>query len=103
PCKANLPKGNTIMEKYADQGVMMIGICSSNGQEKMNEVLKEKGVKFPVAKDPTKESSEAWDVKWWPTYSVVDRKGVVRAVGLRPDFVDDMVEKLLAEQPADAE
>lgn len=102
PCIANLPKGNAIMARFGEQGVIMLGVCSSRGQEKMEQIAKEKGVKFPMAKDATQAGSKAWNVKWWPTYAVVDREGNLRAIGLKPDFIDDMVEKLLAEQPAES-
>jgi len=36
-------------------------------------------------------------VHYYPTYAVVDRKGVVRAVGLQPQNVEAVVKKLLAE------
>ena len=35
---------------------------------------------------------------WWPTYGVVDREGNLRALGLKPAFVEKVVDKLLAEK-----
>jgi hypothetical protein len=35
-----------------------------------------------------------------PTYAIVDRKGIVRIVGLQPGHVESGVKKLLAETPA---
>ncbi|MDQ3439923.1 MAG: hypothetical protein M3478_06185, partial [Planctomycetota bacterium] len=83
---------------YADKGVILIGACGGGGEERMPEVAKEKGIEYPTAK-VTKESTKAWGVQWWPTYVVVDRKGNIRALGIKPDYVDKVVDALLKEQP----
>jgi hypothetical protein len=49
-------------------------------------------------------SAKAYNVGFWPTYVVIDRKGVVRAAGLIPSHVKDVVKALLAESgPAEPE
>jgi thiol-disulfide isomerase/thioredoxin len=101
PCIRAIPHNNEMAEKYKDKGVVILGICGSpKGQEKMEQVAKDKGITYPIAKDHNNVSAPAWNVMWWPTYAVVDRKGIVRAVGLKPDYVDEVVEKLLAEDTA---
>ena len=34
---------------------------------------------------------------YYPTYAIIDRKGIVRAIGLQPQHVETVVQKLLAE------
>ncbi len=103
PCIAAMPKNNKMHEQYADQGVVVLGICGSkNGQDKFDEVLKQQNVVYPSARDASLENAEKWKVMWWPTYAVVDRNGVVRALGLQTGRVEDVVKQLLEEQPADA-
>ncbi|MGN6553613.1 MAG: TlpA family protein disulfide reductase [Verrucomicrobiota bacterium] len=98
PCKAAIPHNNELLKKYKDQGLVIIGVCtSSKGQEKMAEVAKEKGMEYPTARDPDLKSQKAWRVHYYPTYAVVDRKGIVRAVGLQTSKVEGFVTKLLAE------
>ncbi|GAB4190237.1 MAG: hypothetical protein Kow00105_04630 [Phycisphaeraceae bacterium] len=100
PCIASIPHNNEMAEKYADQGVVVIGVCGSrHGQEEMERVARQNHIRYPVAKDHTYKAAEAWHVMWWPTYAVVDRNRIVRAVGLKPSYVDDVVEQLIAEQP----
>jgi hypothetical protein len=36
-------------------------------------------------------------VHYYPTYAIIDRKGIVRAIGLQPDNVETVIQKLLAE------
>ena len=101
PCIASIPHNNEVSKKYADRGVLLIGACGSGrGEEKMAAVAKDKNIEYPTAK-VAMASTKAWQVGWWPTYAVIDRKGNVRAVGIKPDYVDKIVEALLEEKPAE--
>lgn len=98
PCMAAIPHNNEMLKKYKDKRLVIVGICSSKkGQEKMIENAKEHNIQYPIARDANLASAKAWEVFYYPTYAVVDRKGIVRAVGLQPKNVEKVVEKLLAE------
>jgi thiol-disulfide isomerase/thioredoxin len=98
PCMAAIPHNNELLKKYQDQGLVLVGVCTSRrGQEKMEETVKDKGIQYPTARDPRLESAKAWAVNYYPTYALVDRKGIVRIIGLQPDHVETVVKKLLAE------
>ncbi|MEM1027359.1 MAG: TlpA disulfide reductase family protein, partial [Planctomycetota bacterium] len=104
PCIRGIPKNNALHEKYADRGVVILGICgSSRGQDKYDEVIERHNIQYPSARDASEKNAKAWKVMWWPTYGVVDRDGVVRALGLKPNRVEDVIEALLAEEPAEAQ
>lgn len=99
PCIASIPKNNKLAEKYEKDGLVFIGVCgSSRGQEKMSETAEQHKIAYPIAKDHTNESAKVWEVMWWPTYAVVDRAGKLRAIGLKPDHVEAVVQKLLKEE-----
>jgi thiol-disulfide isomerase/thioredoxin len=98
PCLASIPHNNELAEKYKGKGVVFIGVCTTgNGQEKYEQVVNERGIKYHSARDPNLKSEQAWRVMWYPTYAVVDKKGNLRAIGLKPDHVEEVVEKLVAE------
>ena len=98
PCMAAIPHNNELRKKYQDQGLIIVGICtSSRGQEKMSAVVQEKGIQYPTARDAKLNSQKAWQVHYYPTYALVDRKGIVRVIGLQPQNVESAVKKLLAE------
>jgi thiol-disulfide isomerase/thioredoxin len=100
PCRKALPKNVEIAKEYADQGVVVLGVHdSSNGFDTMEKVASAAGVKYPLAIDDGGKSARAWNVGFWPTYGVIDRAGVLRAVGLRPEHVHDVVKKLVKEAP----
>ena len=98
PCMAAIPHNNELLKKYKDQGLIIVGVCtSSRGQEKMPAVVTEKRIQYPTARDANLKSEKAWQVHYYPTYALVDRKGIVRIVGLQPQNVEAVVKKLLAE------
>lgn len=101
PCMKALPENVVLADKYRDKGVRFLGVHDSKrGFEKMPAVAKEKKLNYPLAVDDGGASAKAYQVRFWPTYVVIDRLGVVRAAGLKPDSVEKVIEKLLEEKPA---
>ena len=99
PCRASVPHNNELAEKFSGRGVLLIGACGSGrGEERMEEVARSTGLAYPTAR-VAKGSTAAWNVQWWPTYAIIDRNGTLRAIGLRPEYVEKVLEALLAEQP----
>ncbi|MFZ0827365.1 MAG: TlpA disulfide reductase family protein [Verrucomicrobiia bacterium] len=98
PCMRAIPHNNELLKKYKSQGLVIIGVCTSdNGQEVFAANAQQHGVQYPAARDPELKTEKAWAVQYYPTYAVIDRKGIVRAVGLQPEYVEEVVKKLLAE------
>jgi thiol-disulfide isomerase/thioredoxin len=98
PCMASIPHNNAMLAKYKDQGLVIVGVCTNKrGQEDMEATVILRDMKYPTAKDSQLLSQDAWHVHYYPTYAVVDRKGIVRAIGLQPPYVETVVKKLLAE------
>lgn len=101
PCIATIPKRNQLQADYADRGVVVLGICSSPiGQDKYDQVLAQHPIHYPSARDASLEYAPLWHVKWMPTYAIVDRNGIIRGVGLQPQYVEDAIRWMLEEQPA---
>lgn len=99
PCKAAMPHTDALNTKLKDQGFVAISICSDGEESEVAPFIAEKGLKLPMAWDKdaaTYKSLGGQDT--FPTYAVIDRKGVLRAVGLSTEGVDKAVEKLLAEK-----
>ena len=98
PCMSAIPHNNEMFKKYQSKGLAVIGICTNKrGQEIFEANAKQHKMEYPVARDPDLKSEKAWAVRYYPTYAVIDRKGIVRAVGLQPQHVETVVQKLLAE------
>ncbi|HTL29281.1 MAG TPA: redoxin domain-containing protein [Tepidisphaeraceae bacterium] len=100
PCIQLIPHNKDLIKKYKDKGVIIAGICTSEaGQENLEKTIKDAKIDYPVAKDPELKARQAWAILYYPTYAVIDRKGIVRVVGLDPDRLDDYLKKLLDEKP----
>jgi thiol-disulfide isomerase/thioredoxin len=98
PCMRAIPHNNELLKKYQSKGLVLIGICTNKrGQEIFAANAKEHDIEYPAARDAELKSQAAWAVHYYPTYAVIDRKGVVRAIGLQPQHVEAVVQKLLAE------
>jgi thiol-disulfide isomerase/thioredoxin len=99
PCMKAVPHNNEMLGKYKAKGLALIGVCTSKrGQEVFEANAKQHKMEYPLARDPDLKTEKDWGVKYYPTYAVVDRKGIVRAVGLQPQHVEAVVQKLLAEK-----
>ncbi|MHC5024813.1 MAG: redoxin domain-containing protein [Planctomycetota bacterium] len=98
PCVAAIPKNVKLQEQYREKGLVIIGVHDSKrGTERMARMAKDLGINYPLAIDRERASERAWRIRFWPSYFVIDREGIVRAAGLSPDRVDDVVEVLLNE------
>ncbi|MDB6019694.1 MAG: thiol-disulfide isomerase-like thioredoxin [Pedosphaera sp.] len=98
PCMAAIPHNNEMLKKYQSQGLTIIGVCTSkHGQEKFAANAQQHSIAYPAACDPELKSMTAYAVNFFPTYAIIDRKGVLRAIGLQPQHVEPVVLKLLAE------
>ncbi|MCH2133761.1 MAG: TlpA family protein disulfide reductase [Phycisphaerales bacterium] len=99
PCMAAIPKNVAMVDAYKDQGMAFIGVHdSNNGWDRAAGVVQDRKINYPVARDAGGKSTKAYGLSFWPTYVVIDRKGVVRAAGLVPDKVEEVV-KVLLEEP----
>jgi thiol-disulfide isomerase/thioredoxin len=96
PCKAAVPHNNELAKKYADKGVLVVGACGGEGQDKMNAVAAETKMEYPTGK-AGEQTTKAWGLQSYPHYVIVDRKGKIRALGIRPDAVERVVQALLDE------
>jgi len=98
PCMKAIPHNNELLKKYKSKGLLVVGVCTNKkGQEVFEANAKEHQMEYPAARDPDLKSQAAWAVQYYPTYAVVDRKGIVRVIGLQPSHVEEVVQKLLAE------
>jgi thiol-disulfide isomerase/thioredoxin len=102
PCMASIPENVELVGKHGGKSgagdLVFIGVHDANsGFERAAQVVKEKKINYPVAKDKGGASTKAYSLQFWPTYVVIDREGVVRAAGLTPNNVAKVVEMLLGE------
>lgn len=96
-----MPKLKELSAKHADQGLVLIGVHSMRGGEKMPAFVKDKAIGYPVAWDRKGTLAKAFGVDGYPDYQVIDRSGHVRVADLVNGAVEETVLALL-EEPAPA-
>jgi thiol-disulfide isomerase/thioredoxin len=100
PCIDAVPRNNAAAKKYADKGVLWVGVCGSGqGEDLMTVVVGDAGIAYPVCYHGL-GTAEAWRVEYWPTYGVIDRNGILRALGIDRDYVEQIIDALLEEDAA---
>lgn len=95
PCLAAVPHTNELMKKYADKGVVFIGVCAQSGGEKMADTVKSKGILYPVALDAESATGKAYMNDSFPDYYIIDRKGNLRWADVANKDVEKAIEILL--------
>lgn len=99
PCLASIPHNNKMNEELKKDGLVIVAICSSDrGQDDLAKVITARKIGYSVCKDPDLKTEKAYNLSFYPTYIAVDRNGIVRAAGLRPDKIEEVVKALLAEK-----
>ncbi len=107
PCMAAIPKNVAFVEKVKDKGVVLIGLHDAKaGWDTVDQVIADKGINYPVALDNIKEgqgeTTKAYALKFWPTYFIIDRDGIVRAAGIQPNKVEEAVLQLMQGNPIES-
>jgi hypothetical protein len=64
----------------------------------MQQVVKDKQVRYPVAADTTGATGKAYKVDGYPDYYFIDRAGKLRIADCKNASVEDAIKALLAEQ-----
>ena len=92
-----MPKLNELHDNYKDKGLVLIGVHTTNGKEKMEAFAKEQGIKYPIAADIGKKTVAAFSVDSFPDYYVIDRSGKLRVADLANGDLERAVKVLLKE------
>jgi peroxiredoxin len=88
---------NALRTKYADKGVVFIGVCHPRGVEKMADTATEHGIKFPIAADTSGSTIEAFKVDSYPDYYIIDRQGNLFVADASNRAVEEILDAMLNE------
>lgn len=96
PCLQSVPGMNQMAEKYADKGVVVIGVCNSRGVEKMKDTAIRFDIKYPICADVNDSTVRAYRVDGFPDYYIVDHEGRVAMADVRADALEVAVQAMIA-------
>jgi thiol-disulfide isomerase/thioredoxin len=99
PCMAQIPHIKSLWEKYASQGLVVIGMHTPLEKEGIAAFLARDQVSYPIAVDLEGKTARAYTVFFYPTVVVLDRRGQVRAMNPPQEQLGDLLESLLKRQP----
>ena len=82
-CIRTLPFITAWDDKYADQGLLIIGIHSPEFEfekdiENVQLAVSKYGIQYPVILDNDKETWEAFENRYWPRKYIADHEGYIR-------------------------
>ncbi len=94
-----VPKLKKMSQQYADQGLVIIGVHSTKGSDKMAGVVEAQSIPYPVATDISNKTTGAYSVDGFPDYHIIDRSGNLRVADLKNGDLERTIQILLAEMP----
>ncbi len=85
PCMAAMPHTQEVAAKYKDQGVVVLGSCTSDTRAKFEDWVKANTAKYPdilwshdkAERSPDRASNKLYGVRGIPTQFIIDRTGKV--------------------------
>lgn len=98
PCLQALPVVEGLKHKYQDKGLVVIGIHSGRGADKLPAFLKERKIENPVAiEGPEKRNEKGYVISGYPTFTFIGRDGKIRFADVLPTSLESAAAILLAE------
>jgi thiol-disulfide isomerase/thioredoxin len=113
-CTGALPSLVRYDSTYRDQGLTVIGIHSpefppyagEHDRQNVRRALVEHHIQYPNAQDNDHATWNLYDIRYWPSYVLIDRKGNIRHEGYGEFHVGDgwhaewehRIQQLLAER-----
>lgn len=99
-CRAEVPKLNALIKRYANRGMDFIGVnVGYNDSYKRAKAFVEKtGMNYPNLFDATGNIGEQYGLQGVPTVIVADKKGFVRYYGhSTPEISEEAFRQLMAD------
>jgi peroxiredoxin len=95
-CKEEAPHVNKIYEEFGPKGLNVVGINIGESDARVQEGIKEFGIKYAVAKDTSTAVARSYKVVGTPTVVILDSNGVVNYFGNEiPKDYRERLEKLI--------
>jgi peroxiredoxin len=95
---ATLPEEKQMVRKYKNKPFALVGIDSDGGQDALQKLMKDNGVTWKMIVDQsiTGPIATKWGVNAWPTFIIIDQKGVIRYKMEGDDDMTGKVDTLMA-------
>jgi thiol-disulfide isomerase/thioredoxin len=95
PCRRKLPHTQELYDKYNSKGLEVIGIHSFRDSETAGEFLRDNNYTFLLGID-TGETANNYSITSWPTYFLIDKKGLLVWGPKHAHPSEELIESLLS-------
>ncbi len=107
-CIRTIPYLNAWHEKYADEGLVIIGVHTpefefEKNYDNVKAAVEKFGIEYPVAQDNDKGTWKAYENRYWPRKYLVDDEGYIRYDHIGEGAyaeTEKVIQSLLAERAA---
>jgi len=96
PCMEEVPNLLTLYKAQHDKGLEILGISLDRDMAALKRTVEEKGMNWTILRDLA--LAQKWNVRSIPQTFVLDKKGVIRHIGLRDKELSEAVTRLLKEK-----
>lgn len=94
PCRTTIPKLNTLHQKYAAKGLVIIGV-SEESKETVTSFLNKVPIEYAAAVEGSSSLHKALRIRALPYAIFVDRSGTIVWRGQPADITETLIESLL--------
>lgn len=91
-----MPELNRIYRSYKGQGLVLIGIHGDANSAKGLQAAKDNKLEYPIVQDQNNKTQTVYNIQYYPTVVVIDKKGKVRFTD--PKSLEVSVKQLLKEK-----
>ena len=92
------PDERSLVKKYGKQGFVIVGVNSDDSLDTLQAAMKKEKLTWTSFFDGGGTGgpiATQWGVSGWPTIYVLDRKGIIRATGVRGEPLEAAIVRLL--------
>ncbi len=100
PCLTEMPHLQALHEQYKDQRVRILSVNSGGSAKIIQNAIAETGVSYEFAIDELNVASARYQIHFFPTTFVIDKKGIIREkmMGeIKQDSVATLLDEMIKE------
>jgi thiol-disulfide isomerase/thioredoxin len=96
-CTNTVPSLIDFDRKYRGRGLTVIGIhtpefppyAGEHDRGNVERALRRYGIEYPIAQDNDSKTWDLYGIRYWPSFVLIDRRGVIRYQGYGEFHVND--------------
>jgi thiol-disulfide isomerase/thioredoxin len=96
-CTNTVPSLVDFDRKYRSQGLSVIGVhtpefppyAGEHDRGNVERALRKYGIEYPIAQDNDSKTWDLYGIRYWPSFVLIDRRGVIRYQGYGEFHLND--------------